>query len=765
MTTATPNNISITLLSFNKTVSIDKAGLIYNEIYDPHFTGYDAEVTTNVDLLTFKKMFCFQSDYIDVNDINNLDVKYYVLKNRIVSFLPDFQNAITSLNPIVSVNSNGSILTSADQIIGKDFIRFLASLLFNTPYGTDLFVNEEELVVSVTQALNQAWSHCANDLQNISNESTSNVLPMVGNSPAKYLTNDTTSVLNICRELFLQIISKSPTRFTNMPNLEDTGSDIQDIQEGNLKYYNLPFVAGDCIKIQVKLYPAVNQDTFGLTPLNSDKFETVNNISQLKGRTYLINMILNDNSPIILPTTQTQTLTLIPNSFDASIGTRSTESTIIAQPFVSAVSASMASKPYCSFKVTGKNNSLVNGKLEYLPVLQDPAKLKIEATTMVEDANTLIIKMYYEVITSASGVGIGFSQEAINYYNNNIEILEFLEFGGFPLFDGGFQFMSLNSILYFSATDSPTIQNPTSLRGAFSNMPRFTSLDILSTWELNNVTDVSFMLAGATSFNQPIDLSGLPQVTNISSIFAGATSFNKPLDLSVLPQVTNISSMLSGATSFNKPLIFPDLPQFTNMSSMFAGATSFNQNIYFPDLPHVTNMSRMFAGATSFNQQIFFPSLPQVTNMSSMFAGASSFNQEIYFVDLPQVTNMSSMFAGATSFNQNIYFPDLPQLTNMSSMFAGATSFNPNIYFPDLPQVTNMSSMFAGATSFNQELIFQQLSQLTNMSSMFEGATAYNNGGTLLSLYLPNGISNLNYTNYDAGCISWETSNKPEQFV
>jgi hypothetical protein len=668
MTTAAPNNnICITLLSFNKTVSIDKAGLIYNEIYDPHFTGYDAEVTTNVDLPTFKKMFCFQSDYIDVNDTNNLDVKYYVLKNRIQDFIPNFENAIISLNPIVSVTPSGASLSSDDQIIGKDFIRFLASLLFNTPYGTDLFVNEEELVVSVTQALNQAWSYCANDLQNISNESTSNALPLVGNSPAKYLTNETTSVLNICRELFLQIISKSPTRFTNMPNLEDTGADIQDIREDNLKYYNLPFVAGDCIKIQVKLYPAVNQDAFGLTPLNSDKFETVNNISQLKGRTYLINMVLNDNSPIILPITQTQTLTLIPNSFDASIGTRLTDSTIIAQPFVSAVSASMASKPYCSFRVTGKNNSLVNGKLEYLPVLQDPAKLKIEATTMVENANELIIKMYYEVITSASGVGIGFSQEAINYYNNNIEILEFLEFGGFPLFDGGFQFMSLNSFLYFSATDSPTIQNPTSLRGAFSNMPRFSSLDILTTWELNNVTDVSFMLAGATSFNQNI----------------------------VFPQ---------------------ELPQVTNMSSMLAGATSFNKQLYLPELPQVTNMSSMLAGATSFNQQLVFPQ-------------------------------------------------ELPQVTNMSSMLAGATSFNKQLVFPELPQVTNMSSMFAGATSFNQELIFQDLSQLTNMSSMFEGATAYNNGGNLLFLYLPNGISNLNYTNYDAGCISWETSNKPEQFV
>lgn len=52
---ATNNNVCITLLSFNKSVAIDTAGLIYNEIYNPQFTDYDAEVTTNIDLQTFKK--------------------------------------------------------------------------------------------------------------------------------------------------------------------------------------------------------------------------------------------------------------------------------------------------------------------------------------------------------------------------------------------------------------------------------------------------------------------------------------------------------------------------------------------------------------------------------------------------------------------------------------------------------------------------------------------------------------------------------------
>jgi hypothetical protein len=730
MTTNNNSNICITLLSFNKIVSIDKAGLIYNEIYNPQFTGYDAEVTTNIDLLTFKKMFCFQSDYIDVNNANELDVKYYVLKNRIVSFIPDFQDATITLNPIVQVTPNGTILTPGDQNIGKDFIRFLAYLLFNTPYGSDLFVNEDELVESVIQALTQAWMSCATDLQNISNESTANILPMTGNSPAKYLTNSTMSILNICRELFLQLISKSPTRFTNMPNLEDTGSDIQDIREGKLKYYNLPFLHGDCVKIQVKLNPAVNQDTFGLTPLNSDKFDTVNNISQLKGRTYLINMVLTESQML-------QTLTPIPVSYDSSrIGTRSTLNTLVTQPFVSQLSAEMASNPYCSFKVIGKNNSLLNGKLEYLPVLLDASKLKIEATTTVVDSNTLIIKMYYDIISSPNGAGIGFSKEAIDYYNDNIETIEFLTFGGFPLFDGGFQFMSLNSQLLFSAdlSDIPTLQTPTSLCGAFSNMAVFnTNINFLYNWDLSKITDFSFMFCNSPLFNNgtvgntgsssnSIYFPPTSSLIYLNNMFAGATSFNQSINFYDISNVIDMSSMFDGATSFNQELNF-DTSQVTDMSSMFAGATSFNKNIFF-NTAEVTDMSSMLAGATSFNSYVPLYTI-NVTNMSNMFAGASSFNQSVYFYT-GQVTNMSSMFAGASSYNELLSLTNTSQVTNMSSMFAGATSFNQELNF-DTSQVTNMSSMFSGATSFNQAVKLNfNTSQVTNMNRMFECATSFN---------------------------------------
>ena len=253
--------IVLNLLQFDKTVSLNECGLLYNEVYNPQFDEYDAIANVNVDLNTFSNMFCFQSDYIDVNDISGTDVKYYVLAPKIQSFIPNLGSSIVGTNPVVSFASTGS--TEPNQLVGKDFTRYLASLLFNTPYGTDLFINESALVDSVSSALLTAWSYCMTDLQNVSNESTNQYIPLVGNVPAKYLTNNFSGVQNICRELFLQLVSKAPARFTNLPEIlvEDANVLSAIREDSNLNYYYLPFVNNDTVTLRVKVYPCEHQPT------------------------------------------------------------------------------------------------------------------------------------------------------------------------------------------------------------------------------------------------------------------------------------------------------------------------------------------------------------------------------------------------------------------------------------------------------------------------------------------------------------------------
>ena len=52
----------------------------------------------------------------------------------------------------------------------------------------------------------------------------------------------------------------------------------------------------------------------------------------------------------------------------------------------------------------------------------------------------------------------------------------------------------------------------------------------ISDWDTSEVTNMSYMFLGATSFNQPLAKWDVSQVTDMSGMFGGATSFNQPLE-------------------------------------------------------------------------------------------------------------------------------------------------------------------------------------------------------------------------------------------
>ena len=111
-------------------------------------------------------------------------------------------------------------------------------------------------------------------------------------------------------------------------------------------------------------------------------------------------------------------------------------------------------------------------------------------------------------------------------------------------------------------------------------------------------------------FAEGIDSPDLSQVTDMSDMFCGCTSFNQPLNNWDVSQVTNMRDMFSGCTSFNQPLDNWDVSKVTNMSGMFDNCTSFNQPLNNWDVSKVQSMGLgymtrgMFAGCSSFNQDL-----------------------------------------------------------------------------------------------------------------------------------------------------------------
>jgi surface protein len=266
------------------------------------------------------------------------------------------------------------------------------------------------------------------------------------------------------------------------------------------------------------------------------------------------------------------------------------------------------------------------------------------------------------------------------------------------------------------------------------------------------VTDMSYMFTYSTSanysqtnllFNQNIGSWDVSNVTNMSYMFYFATAFNQPLESWDVSNVTNMYYMFTNASAFNEPLGSWDVSNVTGMNYMFNGATAFNQPIGSWNVSNVTSMDDMFAGASTFNQPIGSWNVSNVDDMEVMFADASAFNQPIGSWDVSNVTDMESMFAGASAFNQNIGSWNVSNVTRMEYMFEYASAFNQPLGSWDVSSVTDMSGMFYKATSFNQPIGSWNVSSVTDMSGMFTG-------------------TQLSTANYDATLIGWATITPPE---
>ena len=690
--------IVLNLLQFDKTVSLNECGLLYNEVYNPHFDEYDAIANVNVDLNTFSNMFCFQSDYIDVNDISGTDVKYYVLAPKIQSFIPNLGSSIVGTNPVVSFASTGS--TEPNHLVGQDFTRYLASLLFNTPYGTDLFINESALVDSVSSALLTAWSYCMTDLQNVSNESTNQYIPLVGNVPAKYLTNNFSGVQNICRELFLQLVSKAPARFTNLPEIlvEDANVLSAIREDSNLNYYYLPFVNNDTVTLRVKVYPCEHQPTFGLSTTDTTKFETVNGDTHLKGRTYLINMILTDNSTSIPPPP------IPPNTL--------------------------------SILVVGKSALSTDDVLNNLPIIHDGNILSITPTATKINATTIRVDVAYTILPDTDSslmldVGVSFSN-VYNWYNDNIASIQIAQFGGIPLYGQGSQFQGLLCGLTFSATDIPLISPGTSLSSAFENMYNFNeNVSFLNNWGLLNVSDMSNMFSQCIIFNNgstsndgthPLTFTTSSSLKLLNGMFVECYNFNQTVSISNMTRVTFMSGMFESCIIFNNgstsndgnhPLTFTTSNnEPVHLNNMFLECSNFNQTVSISNMTRVSNMSGMFEICSIFNNgstsndgthPLTFTTSSSLLVVTNMFFGCSNFNQTVSISNTTSVTFMSRMFAQCSIFNNgdtsNVRLKPItwysPNLSSVQSMFHNCSVFNQQVTL-NQPQTANISSMFDG---------------------------------------------------------------------
>ena len=111
-------------------------------------------------------------------------------------------------------------------------------------------------------------------------------------------------------------------------------------------------------------------------------------------------------------------------------------------------------------------------------------------------------------------------------------------------------------------------------------------------------------------------------VSDMSNLLLNNSTFNQDISTWDVSNVTDMSYMFYDAT-FNQPIGNWDVSNVTNMDSMFVNAT-FNQDISSWDVSSVINMFRMFRDATSFNQDLSSWSVNGVTNCTDFSQNTTS---------------------------------------------------------------------------------------------------------------------------------------------
>ena len=228
---------------------------------------------------------------------------------------------------------------------------------------------------------------------------------------------------------------------------------------------------------------------------------------------------------------------------------------------------------------------------------------------------------------------------------------------------------------------------PSKLRSWFYGMSSLIDLQGIEYLNTSEVTDMSFLFLGCSSFTT-LDLRtfNTEKVTNMSRMFQGCTSLTK-LYLSSFKtaNVTDMTGMFNNCTQLEN--LYLNVETFntsnvTGMSYMFHNCTSLTYFIdicrYF-DTGNVKNMSCMFRGCTGLNLlDLTGFNTQNVTDMSKMFEGCSALEWvDITGFDISALTATGEMFSGCTALKA-VYcdgdWSESTTLTASADMFKGCTS-------------------------------------------------------------------------------------------
>ncbi|WP_051398388.1 BspA family leucine-rich repeat surface protein [Runella limosa] len=318
---------------------------------------------------------------------------------------------------------------------------------------------------------------------------------------------------------------------------------------------------------------------------------------------------------------------------------------------------------------------------------------------------------------------VNFQRININYGTNRQRLTEIKQWGtvAWSSMERAFEGCSNMAL---TATDVPNFAAVTNMSYMFASCSTFNQS--VSNFNTAAVTDMSDMFAFCRAFNQSVSNFNTDKVTSMNSMFHGCNNFNQSVSNFNTDKVTDMSNMFFDCNVFNQSVSNFNTEKTANMSYMFYGCKTFNQSVSNFNTAKVTNMNYMFGGCSTFNQSVSNFNTEKVTDMSEMFSGCRTFNQSVSNFNTEKVTGMSGMFYGCRTFNQPVSNFNTEKVTNMSNMFYGCSIFNQPVSNFNTTAVTDMSWMFFGCSAFNHSMSNFNTAAVTDMSLMFAGCSIFN---------------------------------------
>jgi len=246
----------------------------------------------------------------------------------------------------------------------------------------------------------------------------------------------------------------------------------------------------------------------------------------------------------------------------------------------------------------------------------------------------------WNIGTTASSVVTNqmFQNTNFNRYIGDWDVSKVTAMGNMFLSNGSFnQDLSKWNVGSVTSMDAMFYNADAFTNGSNTNTNPVTGLTGINGWNINTSPAASVtmgsMFATNNAFNQPIGSWNVSQVTDMSYMFYGTSAFNQPIGSWDVSNVRNMSYMFQGATAFNQNIGSWNVSNVTNMNSMFNSAAAFNQNIGSWNVSNVTNFSIFMGGK--------LPATFSSTNLDAIYNGWGSLPSVKPNTTLPLSTNIS----------------------------------------------------------------------------------------------------------------------------